>query len=141
MDLKAVRAAIAEVTKTVTPAINAFGFAPSSIVAPCFFTGETDIEYDKTYGRGMDEFLVTCYILVGSAFDESSQDLLDGYLKGSGPTSLKAAIEGTPGIAQDLGGECDDLHVVRVQGYRSYNIANKEYAGAELVVRVIGSGS
>lgn len=141
MDIKAVKQGLADRAALVTPPLNAFGFVPDSIVAPCFFAGEVDIEFDKTFGRGMDELMVTCYILVGSAFDEPSQALLDGYLKGSGPSSLKAAIQGTPGIGQTLNGACDDVHVIRVQAYRSYDLANSKYVGAELVVRVIGSGT
>lgn len=141
MDINAVKTGLATQAGTVTPALNAFGFVPDSIIPPCFFTGEVDIEYDKAFNRGLDELMVTCYILVGYSFSEPAQKLLDGYLKGSGPSSLKAAIEGTPGIPQTLGGACDDLHVVRVQAYRPYQLGGSDYVGAELIVRVIGSGT
>jgi hypothetical protein len=64
-------------------------------------------------------------------------------LSGSGPASLKAAIEaarGAPG-QYALGGLAHDLHVMRVQGYRWYEHEGAQFVGAELIVKVIGDGS
>lgn len=140
MDLSAVRQGLADAASTIS-GLNCYGYVPDSISEPAFFTAETDIVFDKTFGRGMDELMVTCRVLVGRSDDKASQTLLDGYLKGNGPTSLKAALQGTPGVAQTLNGACDDVHVMRVQGYRFYEHNGTQYVGAELVVRVIGTGT
>jgi hypothetical protein len=62
--------------------------------------------------------------MVSRADDLSGQATLDALLSGSGPASLKAAIEaarGAPGQAAP-GGAADDLQVVRAQSYRLYEM-------------------
>lgn len=148
MQMSAVRVAIADAASAVVlPAgigkLTATGFVPDAVLAPHFFTAEYSVEYDKAFGRRLDEVEITCRVLVGRADDAASQRTLDALLSGSGTASLKQAIEaarGAPGEAA-LGGLADDLHVMRVQGYRWYEHANVEYVGAELVVKVIGDGS
>ncbi|EPD56358.1 hypothetical protein [Streptomyces sp. HGB0020] len=118
------------------------GFVPDAVVAPCFFVGEVDVNYDQAMGRGLDELLITCRVLAGRADDRSAQRILDKMLSGSGPASLKAAFEtmrGAPGEFA-LGGLADDIHLQRVTGYRWYEHAGSSYVGAELAVRVIGDG-
>lgn len=131
MDIEAVRQGLAANADAIAD-LNCHGFVPDSITEPCFFPAEVDIEYDKSFG-GMDELMITCRVLVGRSDDESSQALLNGYLS-RGAQSIKKAIEAEP----TLGGACDDLRVMRVQGYRYYQHANITYVGAELIVQVIG---
>lgn len=147
MQISAVREAIAAAARAVAmPSgvrkLTCTGYTPDAVSEPHFFVGEYSVEFDKTFGRGTDELEFTCRVLVGRQDDRAAQRVLDGLLSGSGPSSLKAAIEaarGAPGEAA-LGGLADDLHVVRVQGYRWYEHANATYVGAELVVKVIGDG-
>lgn len=149
MQFGAIREAIAEAAKAVTlppgvkGSLTCTGYTPDSVTEPHFFVGEFTVEFDKTFGRGEDEAEFTCRVLVGRADDRAAQEVLDALLSSAGPSSLKAAIEnarGAPGQPA-LGGLADDLHVMRVQGYRWYEHAGAEYVGAELVVRVIGDGS
>lgn len=148
MQMSAVRVAIADAARAVVlptgiGKLTCSGFVPDDVVAPHFFTAEYSIEFDKAFGRRLDEAEITCRVLVGHADDRSSQRILDALLSGSGPASLKQAIEvarGAPGEAA-LGGLADDLHVMRVQGYRWYEHADLQYVGAELVIKVIGDGS
>ena len=135
MDLEAVCQGLATAAEAV-PDLNCTGHVPDSINTPAFFPAEVDIDFDKTFG-GTDELTITCRILVGRADDKSSQAKLRWFLS-RGATSLKRALEGTPGVAQTLGGACDDVHVKRVQGYRFYQHGTNKYIGAELVVFVIG---
>lgn len=137
MDISAVRQGLADNAATIA-GLATYGYVPDSIIAPTFFAGEVDITYDAAYARGMDDIRVTCKILAAPATEvQTGQQRLDGYLKGAGPTSLKAAIESD----DTLGGACDDLRVERVQGYRLYELGGVTYIGAELIVRVIGSGT
>lgn len=148
MDITAVRQGIAAAAKAVAmpsgvAKLKSYAYVPDAVSAPCFFVGEVDITYDKTFGRGTDELSFTCRVLVSATNDRASQRLLDGMLSGSGPASLKQTIEvarGAPGELA-LGGAADDLRVERVQGYRWYEHAGSEYVGAELVIKVIGDGS
>jgi hypothetical protein len=146
VDLAVVRREIAEAAAAVVlpgTALTCTGYVPDSVVPPCGFCAETDIEFDKAMRRGLDEFTVTFRLLAGRADDRAGQALLDSLLAGSGATSVKAAIEavrGAPGQPA-LGGAASDLHVTRMQGYRYYEHQGVPYVGAELVIRVIGPGS
>ena len=148
MQISAVRDAIAAAAAVVVlPAgvgkLRCTGYVPDSVVTPCFFVGEVEVNFDKAMARRLDELIFTCRVLAGRADDRSSQRIIDALLSGAGPASLKAAIEqarGAPG-EMALGGLADDLHLQRVQGYRWFEHAGSTYIGAELVIKVIGDGS
>lgn len=148
MQISGIREAIADAARVVVlpngiSKLTCLGFTPDSVVTPVFFVGEVDITFDKTHGRGTDELMVTCRVLASRADDRSGQRILDALLSGAGQASLKVAIEaarGAPGQLA-LGGLADDLHLERVQGYRWYEHAGYSYVGAELSIKVIGSGS
>nr|WP_203689081.1 hypothetical protein [Streptomyces sp. SID12488] len=123
--------------------LTSTGYVPDSVVVPCFFVAEVDINFDKTMGRGTDELMFTCRVLAGRADDRSSQRVLDALLSGAGVASLKQALEAARGAPGELalGGAADDLHLERVQGYRWYEHQGSSYVGAELAVKVIGDGN
>lgn len=148
MQIAEIREAIADAARQVVmpagvPALTCTGYVPDAVTEPHFFTGEVEVEFDKAMGRKLDQIEITCRVLVGRADDQASQKVLDAMLSGSGPASLKAAIEAARGAPGEyaLGGLAHDLHVMRVQGYRWYEHAGSTYVGAELVIKVIGDGS
>lgn len=148
MQISVVRDRIADAARTVVlPAgikkLTCTGYVPDSVVAPCFFVAEVDITYDRAMGRGTDELMFTCRVLAGRADDRSSQRTLDALLSGAGAASLKQAVEAARGAPGELAldGAADDLHIERVQGYRWYEHQGSSFVGAELSIKVIGSGS
>lgn len=148
MQMSAIREAVAAAARAVVlpggvGQLTCHGYTPDSVAAPCFFAAEYSLEFDKAMGRALDEAELTCRVLVGRADDQSAQRTLDALLSGSGPASLKQAIEAARGAPGDyaLGGLAHDLHVTRVQGYRWYEHQGTQYVGAELLVRIIGEGS
>lgn len=136
MRLSLVKKGIAAAAATVE-GLNTYAFVPDSVEVPCLYAGEADVRYDTTFGGDYD-VVITCYVFTSVSDDESGQELLDELLADEGASSVKAAIEGTPGIAQTLGGVCDDVHIPNVTGYRMYQVGEKNYFGAKLPVRVIG---
>lgn len=147
MDIFAVRTAIADAARAVTmPAgtakLTATGYATDAVTTPQFYVGDYTIDFDKTFRRGQDAVEFTCAVVVSRSDDLAGQKTLDALLSGSGPSSLKAAIEAARGAPGEyaLGGAADDLQVTRVQSYRFYQIGDTTYLGAELIVRVIGEG-
>ncbi|MGW3724147.1 hypothetical protein [Streptomyces sp. NPDC000851] len=148
MKISAVRDALADAARAVVlPAgigkLTCSGYVPDAVTAPHFFVAEYEQVFDRAMARGLDELTFTCRVLVGRADDRSAQQILDDMLSGAGPASLKAALEASRGAPGEyaLGGLAHDLHVMRVQGYRWYEHAGATYVGAELTVKVIGSGS
>ncbi|MFD7860975.1 hypothetical protein [Streptomyces sp. NPDC059783] len=147
MEMSAVRNAIADAARAVTlpagtAALTSTGYVPDAVTAPHFFCAEYSVDYDRAMNRALDEVELTCRVLVGRADDKSAQAILDNLLAGSGPTSLKTAIEAARGAPGDyaLGGLAHDLHVTRVQGYRWYEHQSTQYVGAELIIKIIGEG-
>lgn len=146
MDLSAVRTGLAIAASSVVsdPKLTCFGYMPDSIPEPAFVVGSVLIDFDETMNRGSDELLVTCWVLTSRSDDKAGQKALDGYLKGSGASSLKAALE----VDKTLGGVCDWIRLERVRGYKTYEFGrvgdagagDSIYFGAELVVRVGGNG-
>jgi hypothetical protein len=117
--------------------LNVFEFVPDSITPPVFFPAEVEIDWDQTFGRGMDAYTVTARLLVAQSDDRAGQKALKGYLAGSGASSLKAALQAD----KTLGGACDALHVRSVRGYGRYEHAGQHFYGAEFSIYVIGPGS
>lgn len=117
--------------------LNVFEFAPDSITPPVFFPHDVEIDWDQTFGRGMDAFTITARLLVAKADDRAGQKTLKGYLAGSGSLSLKQALQAD----KTLGGACDALHVKSVRGYGVYEHNAQHFYGAEFSIYVIGQGS
>lgn len=148
MQISAVREALADAARAVvlpsgSASLTCSGFVPDAVIAPHFFVAEYEQDFDKVMGRGLDELMFTSRVLVGRADDKSAQRILDGMLSGSGPASLKQAIEAARGAPGEyaLGGLAHDLHVTRVQGYRWYEHNGATFVGAELMIKVIGEGN
>ncbi|MFI1030732.1 hypothetical protein [Streptomyces sp. NPDC020951] len=148
MQIADVRAALAAAAAAVVlpagvPPLTCTGYVPDAVTEPHFFTAEVEVAFDAAMNRSLDVLEITCRVLVGRGDDRSSQKILDQLLSGSGPASLKAAIEAARGAPGEyaLDGAAHDLQVMRVQGYRWYEHGTATYVGAELVVKVIGDGS
>lgn len=145
--MSAVRDAVADAARAVVlpeglARLTATGYVPDAVTVPSFFTADYTVEYDRVMNRALDKVELTCQVLVGIADDRAAQRLLDALLSGSGPSSLKAAIEAARGAPGEyaLGGLADDLHVTRVQGYRWYEHQGTTYLGGQLIVNIIGEG-
>jgi hypothetical protein len=142
VDLELVSQKLAALGETVEGIIRADAFVPDSVTAPHFYVGEVRLDYDQTYG-GLEDVLFLCVVLTSTTDDKAGQDKLKSFMKRSGPSSVKAALEagrGEPGELA-LDGACDDLHVKGVQAHRIYRVGEASYYGAQWTVRVIGTES
>lgn len=52
------------------------------------------ITYDRAMARGADSMRVPVLVVVGRADDKAATEALAGYLDGTGPGSVKAAVDG-----------------------------------------------
>ncbi len=143
MNLNSVAEALAALVRPVTGIMRSDDTVPDAAVPPHFYVGEVQQilragDPANTFG-GKAAVTFVCRLLVGHTSDASGQRKLRTFMRESGATSITAAIEGTPGVAQSLGGLCDDLFVPRIQGHRMYTIGTNKYYGAEWIVRVFGS--
>jgi hypothetical protein len=99
---------------------------PIAIVEP------TSVNYDTTFGRGLDEYLFKITVIAGRADERSGQTKLDGYCNPSGSLSVKTAVESD----KTLGGVVQNLRVSGLSTYGSITIAETPYLAAEFAVTV-----
>lgn len=142
MNISTVRDELAAAARGIAN-LTCTGYVPDSVAEPHWYAGEVEIDVNNAFGAGgYDVARVTCRLLVSRADDQAGQGLLDQYLSRTGDKSIRAALNaarGAPGQLA-LNGACDDFAIDRIQGYRLYQVGEVQYYGAEIIVRVIGSG-
>lgn len=107
--------------------------APAMVVMPARDTAS----FEGSFGRGMDVWNFDLYILVARGEASSAQNMLDQYISGNGPRSLRRVFYENP----DLGIGVDDAHCSGVREYGgSFQTARIDHIGAivRLVVRTSG---
>jgi hypothetical protein len=139
--LNVVRRALADAIRGID-GLDVFHYTPGSVVVPCAYLADVEIEPNFTMG-GADDHTFTIRVLTSAADDESGQDLLDELLSRDGSVSIRAALETARGASGQyaLDGAADDLNVTRIGAYRQYVEGGGTYFGGEITVRVIGSGN
>lgn len=90
------------------------------------------INYDTTFGRGMDEYLFTVTVVVSRADGRNAQNLLDQYVAKTGTLSVKSAIE----LDRSLGGYANDCRVTGLSTYGNLTIGETNYLAGEWSVTV-----
>jgi hypothetical protein len=105
---------------------------PDTITPPIAIVNVANVNFDKTFARGLDEynFVITC--VVGRVGERTAQRLLDSYVSSTGASSVKLAIESD----KTLGGKCDTLRVTDMRNYGSIVIGEITYLAAEFNVVV-----
>lgn len=134
-DIPAMRTELAARLKNVE-GLRGVAEVPSELMPPMGFIKPASIGFDATMGRGSDAVEFKLYILVSKTWSRATQKQLDGFLAGSGPTSVKAAIE----EGNTLDGVVDWVRVVSLDDYGPIDFGDLSYLGAELTVEVMAHG-
>jgi hypothetical protein len=114
--------------------LRGFDIPLGPINPPTFFLElPEDINFDGTYGRGMDSLTLTGVLLIGKAESRASAVAIRPYLNGSGDKSIKAVLEFGTYTAMDT------VHVSRAE-LAVYTYAAVAYLGAEFTINITGSG-
>lgn len=131
-----IRAGLATAIATID-GLSAEPYARDNVDPPMAMVGGPDnAEFDKTFGRGHDDYEFGVIVFSSRVDDEAGQEQLDAYLDPFGPSSIKQAIEADP----TLGGVVEDLRVERTQEYGAHEVGRVVYFGAVLVVKVMAPG-
>lgn len=133
MDLDEIYTGIADAVRDRIPTLNCFGFVPDSLPDPSFYVGDMEIDYDKSVGGGMEELTISCYVLVSRADPKSAHAALFSYVPGTGPTSIKAAIEHD----RTLGGVVEDVRVLDFRTLTGEEIAQEDRIGGVWTLTVL----
>jgi hypothetical protein len=105
---------------------------PDTISPPIAIVNVANVNYDRTFQRGLDEYNFVITVIVGRVGERSAQRLLDSYVSTTGSSSVKLAIE----LDRTLGGKCDSLRVTDMRNYGSLVIGEITYLAAEFNVVV-----
>jgi hypothetical protein len=105
---------------------------PDTISPPIAIINVQNVNYDRTFMRGLDEYNFVITVIVGRVGERSAQRLLDSYVSPVAPSSVKLAIE----LDRTLGGRCDTLRVTDMRNYGSLVIGEITYLAAEFNVVV-----
>jgi hypothetical protein len=105
---------------------------PDSPNPPIAIVEPVSINFDTTFGRGLDEYLFKITVVAGRADERSGQNKIDGYCNPSGSLSVKTAVESD----KTLGGVVQNLRVSGLSTYGSITIAETPYLAAEFAVTV-----
>lgn len=104
---------------------------PAALITPA------DAEFDKAFGRGEDEWHFDIVVVVSRQELLSAQDLLDQYVNGFGPKSIREHIWNN----RDLGLDETFALITGVTGYgATYEFNSIQYLGAKLRLVVRTSG-
>jgi hypothetical protein len=105
---------------------------PDTISPPVAIINVQNVNYDRAFQRGLDEYNFVITVIVGRVGERSAQRLLDSYVSPVAPSSVKLAIE----LDRTLGGNCDTLRVTDMRNYGSLVIGEITYLAAEFNVVV-----
>lgn len=119
--------------QTIAAIRNYYDTIPDSINTPAAIVGQLEIEWDASMVRGSDRGMIDVLLFASRMSERSGQDLLDGFLDGTGSLSVKAAIEAD----RTLGGAVNTTRVQRSTPIAT-TIAGVEYLGYRYEIEVIG---
>ena len=105
---------------------------PDTISPPIAIVNVANVNYDRTFQRGLDEFNFVITVIVGRVGERSAQRLLDSYVSTTGTSSVKLAVESD----RTLGGKCDSIRVTDMRNYGSLVIGEITFLAAEFNVVV-----
>jgi hypothetical protein len=143
VDLRAVKSALADACENVTvdgKKLHTYSYRPNGPIAPAFYVvnfGPID-PHMTMGGRYLAKFKGTA--LVSTANDRQSQGQLDYLMSSSGPASIYAALESTPGVTA-LGGIVEYVHVPEIGEPAIFTFGTSEFYGVEFTIEVLGLGS
>ena len=134
MDINAVLDELATKLATVD-GLTVYDHPPGSVVAPAAIVALPDrVDFDATYGRGMDRIQLPIVLAVAKPTDKASRDTIAAYCSGSGSSSVKQFLEAGPHTA---------FHHLRVESveFDVIKIGATDYVAAIFTCDIAGSGS
>jgi len=132
MTISALREAIATNLSGIQ-GLHTLAFVPDNPTPPLACVLPMKIDFDSSFGRGMDEYTFKVVVIAARASERSAQSTLDGYCNPSGATSIKAALQSD----KTLGGNAFDLRVTELSDYGPLSIGETQYMAATFNVTVI----
>lgn len=137
MNLGDVMDEVATAIKQIAGLRESFGYPPDALpVDRCGYVSyPQSVDFDETYQRGGDQFTDLPIVLVaGRVVDRETRNQLAAWASGSGPQSVKAALEAWQWTT------CDDVHVGSCE-FVGEEIGGVPYLAAMFKATVVGPGT
>ncbi len=137
MNLADVMDEVAERLRTIPTLAGARTHArpPGKISSPSAIVSYPDTySFDATYGRGSDTMVLPVMVALARPVERTTRDLLAKYVDGSGPSSVKAVLDG------DDYTSCDTVRVTGVD-FDVQSVAAVDYLMAVFSLDIIGPGA
>lgn len=133
MDINAVMEEIGDRLDTIA-GLRVHKEPPSTVNPPAAVVVFPDIEFDGTYGRGMDTLSLPVVLVISKAVDRVSRKQVTPYVSGSGAKSIKSVIES---------GTYTTFDVVRVANveFAVATIGAVDYLTATFTLNIAGQGA
>lgn len=114
--------------------LRVFDYPPDALSPPACIVFPQTVMFDKTYGRGSDDIVLSGVIVVSRAQDRAAARALYPFSDGSGVQSIKATVEAGIYTAFDFAHvvDFDDFDIIRVGGI--------DYWGSTFNINVTGRG-
>lgn len=107
LNIGPVREALGTNLQTIT-GLRIYDQLPDVIVPPCAVVGQLDFTFDIDNARGLDQASTDIFVIVQRFSERTGQAKLDALLAGTGPGSIKTALESD----RSLGGLVNTLRVI-----------------------------
>lgn len=118
------------------PGLRVFPYPADSVHEPAAIVAFPDrIDFDATYGRGMDTVELPVYIVVGRASDRKGAEKALAYWSGDGAFSIKAAVDRGVYTAFDV------VRVVSAEPEDAFTMAGTVYISVKFMLEIAGRGS
>jgi hypothetical protein len=122
----------AEIGLNVTP------FDADAITPPALLFGIPErYTFDATYSRGADSFVLPLVVMVGRANVRASRALINEYISGSGPKSVKSVVDDSDSNEYTT---CDSVTITDVE-LDIMTLARIDYRAAIFNAMIYGPGS
>jgi hypothetical protein len=125
------RTALATNLATI-PGLRTSAYVPDDPNPPIAIIEPSAIDFDTTFGRGLDTLTFSVNVLVGRVSDRTAQASLDAYCSSQGTYSVKTAVESD----RTLNGHASDCRVTRLSSYGQVTVGDTIYLAAEFAVQV-----
>lgn len=119
------------------PGLRVHAWGEKRVSPPTILLPFPPVDYDQTAGRGSDELEFTMVVLVGDHSARASRNALAEYVNGSGPKSVKVAVDSTNA---DGYASCDAVVVDRFDP-DVLRFAGNDYLGGVFRGTIKGEGA
>lgn len=112
-----------------------YAWPPGTVTPPAAIVPYPDrIDFDQTYGRGVDRMTGSFVIVVGRPTDRQTRDQLTKYVDGIGAESMKVLVDG--GVYTS----CDSVSITAAE-FDVVTIGSTDYLAAIFGIDIIGPGA